>query len=80
MVILERSGGERPSITGGLCFNFFHTKQNETNENNKHLDSPTKYFIVHKLLLLLFIFEVPHSWNFVVHTHIPLQTTKTRLS
>lgn len=39
MVILERSGGERPSITGGLCFNFFHTKENETKENNKHLDS-----------------------------------------
>lgn len=39
MVILERSGGERPSITGGLCFNFFHINQNETKENKKTLDA-----------------------------------------
>lgn len=68
MVILERSGGERPSITGGLCFNFFRTKQNETRKQQT-LGFTLKVFYISQITITLFVYKVPHSWNSVVHTH-----------
>lgn len=77
MVILERSGGERPSITGGLCFNFFRTKQNETRKQQT-LGFTLKVFYISQITITLFTKYPIHG--ILLFTHIALPRTKTRLS